>query len=250
MTTTNNSTDSKQGEALKPCPFCGGPATMTTGRSAAIDAREFYNPGCDSCDYVFQVGFFNIEDAVKAWNSRASLAAVGGDAEAVRRARDWLKTYEAEKYYEGIQGMFKYVAQLIGDLLAVVPAAVLSPLPAEPPPSDAKFIPPAEDALHIAICQAVQEHHGPSANAILRTALNDYKPTQLTRTELIRIQQRSGADEVTAVMVSPAEPRQEGEQEFGDLLTAAVNAIKAMPEDRRSTGLAMLHRYFTPEVNR
>lgn len=65
------------------------------------------------------------------------------------------------------------------------------------------FPPPAEDKLHIAICNAVQSDQF-TASDILRQALLDYQPTQLTRSELIRVQQRSGSDEVPAIMVSPA----------------------------------------------
>ena len=35
-----------------------------------------------------------------------------------------------------------------------------------------------------------------------------------------------------------------GEQEFGDSLIAAINAIKSISEDRRATALAMLNNYF------
>ena len=67
--------------ALVPCPFCGGEGSMTTGRSAAADARLFFNPSCETCDYVFEVGFFHVEDAVAAWNTRTPAPQPTPDAE-------------------------------------------------------------------------------------------------------------------------------------------------------------------------
>lgn len=83
-------------------------------------------------------------------------------------------------------------------------AAPASPVaPVEQSENARMFAPPAEDKLHIAICNAVQSDQF-TASDILRQALIDYLPTKLTRTELIRVQQRSGSGEVSAIMVSPA----------------------------------------------
>lgn len=58
-------------DLLRECPFCGNAAEMTTGRSADISSRVFFNPACPTCNYAFEDGFFNGDDAVKAWNTRA-----------------------------------------------------------------------------------------------------------------------------------------------------------------------------------
>jgi hypothetical protein len=85
---------------------------------------------------------------------------------------------------------------------SVSSAPPATPLPAEAAAQD-------EDALHLAICQAVHlmnqgDIH--AAHDLLRQTLVDYadKKAPLSRAEIVRQQQRSGDREVTSVMVSPA----------------------------------------------
>lgn len=91
------------------------------------------------------------------------------------------------------------------------------------------FAPPAEDKLHIAICNAVQSDQF-TASDILRQALLDYQPTRLTRTELIRVQQRGGSGEVSAIMVSPSATA--GPVEQSDTLRCACRAFTLDPTSR------------------
>lgn len=65
------------------------------------------------------------------------------------------------------------------------------------------------DTLHLAICQAVHVMNQGDLHAghdLLRQTLVDYadKKAPLSRSEIVRQQQRGGEREVTAMMVSPA----------------------------------------------
>lgn len=57
---------------LKPCPFCGGEAKV----DYAINDYNRWGVSCNTCGCVVEVGFGDYEDtveeAVKAWNRRAS----------------------------------------------------------------------------------------------------------------------------------------------------------------------------------
>lgn len=93
-----------------------------------------------------------LKELNRAYTAAASSPAPAEDTrvagEAVRRARDWLKTYDAEKYYEGIEGMFRYTAQLITDLLAIITAAA-------PADNDAES---SLLSLAVAVCKDLAEH--------------------------------------------------------------------------------------------
>ncbi len=53
-------------EELKPCPFCGGNASMR------LYYKGLYGVRCDSCDSRVGQVFKTREDAIAAWNRRAS----------------------------------------------------------------------------------------------------------------------------------------------------------------------------------
>ena len=61
-------------EELKPCPFCGSPATYTDGEDAA--QNEIFVIGCKQkgcVAYMRDIGnyFYTLENAIHAWNRRA-----------------------------------------------------------------------------------------------------------------------------------------------------------------------------------
>lgn len=95
------------------CPTCGRDDRMGTFKNAHYSRGEL----CSGVPITIE------------YSRSPATAAPVVDNDAVRRARDWLKSYEAEKYYEGIEGMFRYTAQLIDHLLAVIYA---TPRPASP----------------------------------------------------------------------------------------------------------------------
>ena len=62
-------------EALKPCPFCGGRATMVTGPTAGLSEIGEVDPVryvlCDDCAASSFDDHVTEEDAAGAWNARA-----------------------------------------------------------------------------------------------------------------------------------------------------------------------------------
>jgi Lar family restriction alleviation protein len=62
-------------EALKPCPFCGGEAQVSTFETESLWSSEqvtYTKVSCDECDIAFQTEPSHEIQAAKAWNRRAS----------------------------------------------------------------------------------------------------------------------------------------------------------------------------------
>ncbi len=53
---------------LKPCPFCGGEASLSMGQMGVTRAQAYYIE-CDNCAASSEM-FFDGNRAIKAWNNR------------------------------------------------------------------------------------------------------------------------------------------------------------------------------------
>lgn len=60
-------------DELKPCPFCGGKASINFDSEAIVDSQGrhwAYNVVCDKCCATSGLAY-SIEMAIEAWNKRA-----------------------------------------------------------------------------------------------------------------------------------------------------------------------------------
>lgn len=83
---------------LLPCPFCGGQAEIDS------DPYQRYFPECLTLTCLFRpdAAFNSIEEAIKAWNTRADLTQAKQDAYAKGYERARLKNsahIESEGYF-------------------------------------------------------------------------------------------------------------------------------------------------------
>lgn len=67
-------TETAKLEALKPCPFCGGDAHVSTYQTESLwshDQVTYTKVSCDQCDIAFQTEPGHEAEAITAWNTRA-----------------------------------------------------------------------------------------------------------------------------------------------------------------------------------
>lgn len=138
---TDNNTDSKQGEALLPCPFCGG--------AAGYIPYTAHN-GVRCLTFSCPVAYAGYGFTKAQWNFRASVAAPQGDAELYQTAsrvlrwlyatmnpklpidKSLLKVTQFEIHAELERAVLNTHAAQVRSRIA----AASSFLPAEPPPND------------------------------------------------------------------------------------------------------------------
>ena len=85
-------TPKNPGDALAPCPFCGGHAYYN--HTDAGPDRKYYRVHCEKCDARIGHPYTGKDAAREAWNTRAALTQkpAGGDA------AEWIKAQPAQDY--------------------------------------------------------------------------------------------------------------------------------------------------------
>lgn len=164
---------------LKPCR-CGRKALIERFHDGD-DPLPLFVATCEVCP-VKTYDQFTADEAARVWNEFVSATVKIPDGQ-----------WQHVQIKAGNPRVVAISFETAEQATAFINSFAASPASAAPvvdEPAQKMFPPPAEDKLHIAICNAVQSDQF-TASDILRQALLDYQPTKLTRTELIRVQQRS-----------------------------------------------------------
>jgi len=184
----NTKENHKAPPELKPCPCCGSTATEMNVNK---ELNDYWFIECDSCGLNTPAS--NFCDPRKVWNTRASAPAAEAKCVLCGHVK---RTF--------INGECRYqIREVRAGEWATCGCHCEFPTTTASKPVDADA-----DNLHLAICQAVHLMNQGDLHAghdLLRQTLVDYadKKAPLSRSEIIRQQQQSRGDHVTAVMVSP-----------------------------------------------
>ena len=67
----NDQTAKRDGEMLKPCPFCGAPASAWSWNGGArVDCSKWYSDANSVNVHFVGIGAKTPEEAIKIWNAR------------------------------------------------------------------------------------------------------------------------------------------------------------------------------------
>ena len=71
----NDQNAKRDGEMLKPCPFCGAPAyAWSWNGGARVDCSKWYSDANSVNVHFVGIGAKTLDEAVKIWNTRSEQA--------------------------------------------------------------------------------------------------------------------------------------------------------------------------------
>lgn len=120
------------GEALEPCPFCGGSEIDIGGGEQGEDFTGCWSCLCAKC--LAEGPLWNCdtrEEAIAAWNTRTALDAVGDVASAVAAEKERCATIAREECLDICTASARDL-EVVRRTRDAIYAAIRSPAPAQP----------------------------------------------------------------------------------------------------------------------